>query len=75
MDLEIMVIMGKVLSWLTDAAVLVRVIAVALTAIAGAMGDAALFEGELGAHLVKLVSSSRSSAEPVALLLLPSPLG
>lgn len=61
--------------WLTVAELLVRLIQLVAVLLAGATADAALFGGSAGRAVAdRLVLSSRSSAEPLALLLHRSPL-
>lgn len=57
--------------------VLVRAARILLIALLGAMADAGLLDGQLGAGALRalVVSSSKSWAEPAELLPLPSSLG
>ena len=64
--------MERYAKWLTDAAVLVRLLVVVLTALVGAIADAGLTGGQVGESLVRSVLSSKSSVVPAALLY-PSP--
>ena len=64
--------MGKVAAWLTHGVVAVRLVLVVLSALAGAMADAGLTGGQVGAALVRSASSFRlSEARPQALLYQP----
>ena len=64
--------MGKVAKWLTEGVVVVRLVLVVLSALAGAMADAGLTGGQVGAALVRSASSfSLSAAQPAALLYQP----
>ena len=64
--------MGKVGKWLTEGVVVVRLVLVVLSALAGAMADAGLTGGQVGEALVRSASSfSLSAARPQALLYQP----
>ena len=64
--------MGKVAKWLTEGVVVVRLVLVVLSALAGAMADAGLTGGQVGAALVRSASSfNLSAAQPAALLYQP----
>lgn len=59
--------MKGMMRWLTDLAVGVRILAVVMGALAGALTDAAVFDGQLGDSLLRALSSSSSEALPASL--------